>query len=145
KEYWNRVAFVNEPTGHLVGQFIVEPNGADYHSRNPTNLLVSDDEWCAPIMSEVGPDGSVWVIDWYNYIIQHNPTPRGFQTGAGNAYENELRDKRHGRIYRVVWKDGKGSTQPDLRNAHPTQLVDTLRNDNLFWRRHAQRLLVERG
>ena len=145
KEYWNRIAFVNEPTGHLVGQFIIEGDGGNFRSRNPTNLLSSDDEWCAPIFADVGPDGSVWVIDWYNYIIQHNPTPRGFQNGAGNAYENELRDKRHGRIYRVVWKDGKPSQQPDLRNAKPEALVAALRNDNLLWRRHAQRLLVERG
>ena len=40
-----------------------------------------------PIMAEVGPDGNVWVIDWYNFIVQHNPTPQGFKTGKGNAYE----------------------------------------------------------
>ncbi len=34
-------------------------------------------------MAEVGPDGNVWVIDWYNYIVQHNPTPAGFETGKG--------------------------------------------------------------
>jgi putative membrane-bound dehydrogenase-like protein len=145
KEYWNRIAFVTEPTGHLVGEFILDADGANFRSHNPTNLISSDDEWCAPIMAEVGPDGSVWVIDWYNYIIQHNPTPIGFQTGAGAAYENELRDKRHGRIYRVVWKDGKPSPQPNLHNATPEVLVQALTNNNLFWRRHAQRLLVERG
>ncbi|MEO7413920.1 MAG: PVC-type heme-binding CxxCH protein [Opitutaceae bacterium] len=145
KRYWNRVAFVNEPTGHLVGEFNLEPNGADFRSRNPTNLLASDDEWCAPIMAEVGPDGSVWVIDWYNYIIQHNPTPAGFKNGLGNAYDNPLRDKSHGRIYRVVWKEGTPSVQPNLHTATPGQLVAALKNDNLLWRRHAQRLLVERG
>ena len=43
--------------------------------------MASDDEWTAPIMAEVGPDGNVWVIDWYNFIVQHNPTPQGFRTG----------------------------------------------------------------
>ena len=56
----------------------------------------------APIQAEVGPDGNVWFIDWYNYIVQHNPTPAGFRTGKGAAYETELRDKKHGRIYRLV-------------------------------------------
>jgi azurin len=93
----------------------------------------------------VGPDGAVWVIDWYNYIVQHNPTPKNFQTGEGNAYENKLRDQRFGRIYRIVWKDGKPSPQPDLTNPTPATLVATLSNENLLWRRHAQRLLVERG
>ena len=40
-------------------------------------------------MAEVGPDGNVWVIDWYNYIVQHNPTPPGFKTGKGDAYETD--------------------------------------------------------
>lgn len=148
KEYWNRVAFVTEPTGHLVGQFNLEASGGNYRSKNPTNLIASDDEWFAPIMAEVGPDGSVWVIDWYNYIVQHNPTPRGFERGAGNAYENELRDKRFGRIYRIVWKgDAAKATLPPftLAGATPAQLVAALANDNLLWRSHAQRLLVERA
>ncbi|MEO6006352.1 MAG: PVC-type heme-binding CxxCH protein [Opitutus sp.] len=148
KEYWNRTAFVTEPTGHLVGQFNVEASGADFRSKSPTNLVYSDDEWFAPIMAEVGPDGSVWVIDWYNYIVQHNPTPKGFENGKGNAYDNPLRDQRHGRIYRIVWKGDGAKPAPapmSLANATPQQLVDTLKNDNLFWRRHAQRLLVERG
>jgi putative membrane-bound dehydrogenase-like protein len=145
KEYWNRVAFVTEPTGHLVGQFNLERKGANFQSKNPTNLIVGDDEWFAPIMAEVGPDGAVWIIDWYNYIVQHNPTPRNFERGAGNAYENKLRDQTYGRIYRIVWKDGKPSEQPNLSRATPAQLVAALTNDNLLWRRHAQRLLVERG
>ena len=106
REYWNRTAFVNGPTGHLVGTFVLKPDGSDFHSTSPFNLLASDDEWTAPIMAEVGPDGNVWVIDWYNYIVQHNPTPRGFKTGKGNAYETDLRDKKHGRIYRVVYAVG---------------------------------------
>ena len=47
------------------------------------NLVASDDEWAAPIMAEVGPDGNVWILDWYNFIVQHNPTPAGFRTGRG--------------------------------------------------------------
>ena len=68
-------------------------DGSDFRSTNAFNLLASDDEWTAPIMAEVGPDGNVWVIDWYNYIVQHNPTPAGFKTGKGAAYETDLRDK----------------------------------------------------
>jgi uncharacterized protein len=144
KEYWNRVAFVAEPTGHLVASFVLDKRGTSFSAKNSWNLLASDDEWCAPIMAEVGPDGNVWIIDWYNYIIQHNPTPPGFKTGKGNAYETPLRDKTHGRIYRLVMKDApKAQGPPSLGT--PEQMVATLKNDNLFWRLHAQRLLVERG
>jgi putative membrane-bound dehydrogenase-like protein len=145
REYWNRIQFVCEPTGHLVAMFEFTPNGADFKARYFGNLLASDDEWSAPIMAEVGPDGNVWVIDWYNFIVQHNPTPPGWRTGKGAAYETELRDKKYGRIYRVVPKNSKPPAPLELAKATPQQLVETLKNDNMFWRLHAQRLLVERG
>ena len=108
-------------------------------------------------MAEVGPDGNVWVLDWYNYIVQHNPTPIGFATGKGNAYESELRDKKHGRVYRLVYtgatKPGDGVAKftaddprgPDLSKATPEQLVAELKNPTMEVRLQAQRLLVERG
>ena len=143
-DYWNKTAFVTEPTGHLVATFPITPEGASFTSRNAFNLVASDDEWSSPIVAEVGPDGNVWVIDWYNFIVQHNPTPAGFKTGKGNAYETNLRDKKHGRIYRLVHKEGKNSANVNLTTADSSKLVETLRNDNFFWRRHAQRLLVEK-
>jgi len=145
REYWNRAVFVNDPTGHLTGMFQLEARGSDFVTRNMGSFLASDDEWTAPIMAEVGPDGALWVIDWYNYIVQHNPTPTGFKTGKGGAYLTPLRDKTHGRIYRIVWKGAKPYQPIRLDKASPEQLVATLRNDNLFWRLTAQRLLVERG
>ncbi|MEM7314182.1 MAG: PVC-type heme-binding CxxCH protein, partial [Planctomycetota bacterium] len=145
QEYWNRVAFVNGPTGHLVGAFVLKESGTDFSSKNSFNLFASNDEWTAPIMSEVGPDGQMWVLDWYNYIVQHNPTPRGFESGKGNAYETDLRDKRHGRIYRVVADGSKGAAVPDLSKATPQELVAALAHPTMVVRKHAQRLLVERG
>ena len=144
-QYWNQTAFVAEPTGHLVATFTLNRKGSDVAAYYGWNLLASNDEWTAPIAAEVGPDGHVWVIDWYNYIVQHNPTPRGFKTGKGNAYETPLRDKVHGRIYRVAYKDARPSTAPTLDPADPAGLVAALSNDNQLWRMHAQRLLVERG
>ncbi len=150
QQYWNRTAFVCEPTGHLVGTFVLTPDGAGFRSTNPFNLVSSDDEWSAPTMAEVGPDGNVWIIDWYNYIVQHNPTPRGFENGKGQAYETDLRDKAHGRIYRIVYDGpvGEGKSREPRRSlagATPDELVQALADDNLLWRRHAQRLLIERG
>jgi putative heme-binding domain-containing protein len=149
KEYWNRIAFITEGTGHLVQQDVLEPEGSGYRARDHYNFLASTDEWTAPTAAEVGPDGAVWVNDWYNYIFQHNPTPHGFETGKGNAYVTPLRDKTHGRVYRIVY-DGSANApkqqQPKrLDNATPEQLVAALGDDNLFWRMTAQRLLLERG
>ncbi len=166
KEYWNRTAFVCEPTGKLVSTFVLRPDGAGFRSNNPWNILASDDEWSAPIMAEVGPDGQLWVIDWYNIIVQHNPTPAGYKTGKGNAYEIDLRDKKHGRIYRVVYvgqpfqadpngekpsddvqRESGQSGKPDLPPNPDLSTVDgqldALQTGNRLWRLHAQRLMVE--
>ncbi len=108
-------------------------------------MVASRDEWFSPIQMRVGPDGALWIIDWYNLIIQHNPTPPGFELGTGNAYENELRDKQHSRIYRIVYDEAPDSQPINLVDATPAKLIATLSADNLFWRSMAQRKLVERG
>ncbi|HEV7223542.1 MAG TPA: PVC-type heme-binding CxxCH protein, partial [Pirellulales bacterium] len=145
KWYWNRTAFVAEPTGHLTAAFLLQRRGADFAADYGWNLLASDDEWTSPVAAEVGPDGHVWISDWYNYIVQHNPTPEGFRTGKGAAYETELRDKTHGRIYRLVYKGAPAAERFELDPNDAQQLVAALGHDNLLWRMHAQRLLVERG
>ena len=66
-------------------------------------------------------------------------------TGKGNAYENPLRDKSHGRIWRVVSRVADAYKPIELGKADPDELIEALSNDNLFWRLTAQRLLVERG
>ena len=145
KSYWNRVALVTEPTGHLLHRAILEPNGAGFVEKDGWNLLASADEWVSPVHADVGPDGAVWVADWYNFIVQHNPTPEGFETGKGNAHINPYRDKEHGRIYRIVYKQAPPFQGMHLSKDQPQELVAALKNDNLFWRLTAQRLLVERG
>jgi putative membrane-bound dehydrogenase-like protein len=149
EKYWDHAAFVCEPTGHLVHIAWIDKTGAGFRERDGWNLFASADEWVAPVAANVGPDGAVWVLDWYNFIVQHNPTPNpergGYQavTGEGNAYENPLRDKTHGRIWRVVWRGAQAYDPMTLDKDDPDALVGALSNDNRFWRMTAQRLLVE--
>ncbi len=143
--YWNRIALVAEPTGHLVAMCLLDKQGSNFVTHDRFNLLSSSDEWTAPIAAEVGPDGAVWVLDWYNYIVQHNPTPPGFETGKGAAYVTPLRDKKHGRIYRIINESAKTPALLNLDSTTPAQLVAALKQDNMFWRVTAQRLLVDRG
>lgn len=149
KPYWNQVAFVSEPTGHIVHQNVMKKSGTDYEDAEGRgvgfNLMAGADEWFAPVFAEVGPDGAVWVVDWYSFIIQHNPTPRGATNGSGNAYETPLRDFTHGRIYRVGYKNAPAYTPMTLSKDRPAELVAALKNTNMFWRTTAQRLLIERG
>ena len=145
KQYWNRIAFITEPTAHLVGQAVMEKQGASFVARDGWNLLSGAEEWVAPVQAQVGPDGAVWVADWYNFIAQHNPTPPGFSNGGGNAFETSLRDKSRGRIYRVVYNKAAVAPKRSLSKKDPAGLLAALASDNMLWRLHAQRLLVERG
>ncbi len=141
-------AMVCEPTMKIVSLMDVRPNGAGYTALDGMNLFASSDEWTSPVYAEVGPDGAVWIADWQNFIIQHNPTPsfeRGgykAETGPGGAHVNDLRDHERGRIYRVVWKDAK-SAKKTLAGAKASDLVAALNDDVLDWRLTAQRLIVD--
>jgi putative membrane-bound dehydrogenase-like protein len=145
REYWNRIAFVTEPTVHIVGQLAIEPQGAGYVARDAWNLISSAEEWSAPVHAMTGPDGAVWVSEWYNFIAQHNPTPTGYSSGIAGAYETAMRDKLRGRIYRVAYKDAAASDTRSLSRNDPAGLVAALASKNMFWRLTAQRLLVERN
>lgn len=149
-EWRDQIAFVTEPTGKLVAQFRITPKGAGYVSDQlPNNLYNSADAWSGPVQAETGPDGAVWVADWYNLIIQHNPTPSkgsaGYdaEKGKGNAYETPMRDKTMGRIYRIFPKGTQDDANPKLDPAKPDTLIAALSHPNLFWRQQAQNLIVE--
>ena len=151
ESYRDKVAFIGGPTGHLLGKYHLSPTGAGYQAKNGFAFLASADEWFSPVAAEVGPDGHLWVADWYNFIIQHNPTPNkgrgGYdaKNGRGNAHINPNRDRGHGRIYRVVWEKAPVPKIKSLAGASDAQLVAALDSDNLFWRHTAQRLLVDGG
>lgn len=141
-------ALICEPTGHLVSMARAVPEGSSYRTEGGWNLIASSDEWFSPVHAEVGPDGAVWIADWCEFIVQHNPTPNpergGFEgeNGRGNAHINPLRDRERGRIWRLVPTIfAKQAPTPDLSDPTALQLVQALNHPNRFWRSQAQRLL----
>ncbi|HEX2751416.1 MAG TPA: hypothetical protein VHM91_25625, partial [Verrucomicrobiales bacterium] len=151
QDCWNKLALVTEPTGHVVYRAMLEQSGTDFSATNAWNLMAGADEWVAPVVATTGPDGAVWVSDWYSFLVQHNPTPNtgsaGFnaRTGRGNAFVSELRDTEKCRLYRIAYKAGKPSQQFKLSKSDSAGLLAALKSDNLGWRMHAQRLLIESG
>ena len=149
--YWGAL-MLTEPTGHLLHTVYMEPHGAIYREKQGRidNLLASSDDWVAPVFADLGPDENIWVADWYNPVIQHNPDQRGMPNqiwnankGPGNAHLNPLRDRQHGRVY-VVDYTGNETDNPTSLDANDTDgLVRALQSSNQFWRLTAQRLIVE--
>jgi putative membrane-bound dehydrogenase-like protein len=142
-------AMVCEPTMKVVELLDVQPDGAGWKALDAMPIFASSDEWTSPVYAEVGPDGAVWVADWQNFIIQHNPTPSvargGFEakTGAGGAHENALRDHNRGRIYRIVARDTPAVMPKPLAGAPTAELVAALNSDTQYWRLLAQQLIVD--
>lgn len=133
KTFWNKTAFVGAPTGKLLGRFQLKEDGqGTYKAINEGSFIASFDERTAPIQGKTGPDGNLYMIDWNNLIMMH-----------GGHLENPLRDKSHGRIYRITHKDSKNFQSLDLRDAKIEELINTLSNNNMFWRLMAQNKLVQ--
>ncbi len=158
-------AFICEPTGHIVATGEVSDNGSLKQTLlRGNNAFASADVWAAPVAARVGPDGALWIADWYNPIIQHNVVFRYYNParnydhphspyqsgekkgpGKGNAYETPLRDATHGRIWRIVPADAPGRKGTDIDPAKPSTLVAGLSSPSQLIRLHSQRLLVEQG
>ncbi|WP_367870473.1 PVC-type heme-binding CxxCH protein [Luteolibacter sp. Populi] len=151
EDWRNRAAFVSEPTGHLVSMTRLKTENADFIAPfEGENLYASSDAWSAPVVAETGPDGAVWIADWYNIIVQHNRPGAPFEQtkverGAGAAYITPLREKPMGRVYRVFPKDSAEPKPVVLDPAKPATLLAGLDDPALLRRLHARRLIVEHG
>lgn len=115
-----------------------------YHGTSPTakeepDFLTTEDPWFRPNQLQMGPDGQMWVADFYNKIIGHYEVP----------LTNPLRDHTHGRIWRIVYKgtDGKAAPPPwhgDLTKSSVAELLETLKSPNLMLRMLATDQLSDR-
>src|SRR4029079_13653107 len=92
--------------------------------------LLTGDKWSQMINLMYGPDGQVWMIDWYDANQCHRP-------------EEGAHDRTNGRIYRVAYNNAK-PVKVDLAKLSDLELVKLLSNPNEWYRRHATRLLQER-
>ena len=100
-------AFTCEPFSNLVQRHILTDHGPTYIAERADDgkfdFFASGDRWCRPVMSRTAPDGSLWVIDMYRYMIEHPLwlPPNGKQELKPHYYSGQ--DK--GRIYRITKKN----------------------------------------
>ena len=157
------MVFVAEPAHNLVHSDMVEPAGSTLTARRAyegEEFLAATDSWFRPVNFTIGPDGALYLIDYYRSIIEHpewmsskyhldgpaGSSPRGH--GHDHQHTQELyHGSDRGRIYRIVPESGIPlplSKQINLGEASDVELVHQLENPNIWWRRTAQRLLVDR-
>ncbi|MES2694921.1 MAG: PVC-type heme-binding CxxCH protein, partial [Verrucomicrobiota bacterium] len=127
---WNYSYFTGEPTLNIVHHEFVRPEGVSYNvskeaGREETEFMRSSDLWFRPIDTRIGPDGALYVVDFYNQAVIHNDT-RGPLHGPANAAVRPDRDHYFSRIWRVQHKDAKKFEMPKLDRGNLAALVRTI-------------------
>jgi putative membrane-bound dehydrogenase-like protein len=148
-EKWDYSYFVGEPTINIVSHYFVKPDGVTYTAekekgREETEFIRSKDLWFRPIENRVGPDGALYVVDFYNQAVIHNDT-RGPLHGPANAAVRPDRDHYFGRIWRIQHKDAKKITVPVIDKTKPASLEAAIESPNAHTRMTAIRLMRETG
>ncbi|MDX1681209.1 MAG: hypothetical protein R3242_10815, partial [Akkermansiaceae bacterium] len=133
---WKDVAFLANPITNAINavRIVRKPDGSISAEHLP-DFLRCEDDWFRPVNIEFGPDGCLYIADWYNKIVSHNEVPRS----------DPSRDKKHGRIWRIRHTGTEPSTVPDLTQADAGPLVQSLSSPNAWEKRAAMNQIIERG
>jgi putative heme-binding domain-containing protein len=134
-EDWQGDLITNDFRGHRVCRFKLQEDGSTFASREMTEVIKSNHPAFRPIDVKMGPDGALYIADWYNPIIQHGEVD----------FRDPRRDKTHGRIWRVTAKDRPLVARPKLVDATVPELLEQLKAPEQWTRQQAKRVLKERG
>lgn len=140
---FNGNQFVCEPTVNLVHRDRIVPEGVTFRAEKPreAEFLASRDYWFRPVHLRTGPDGAMYVLDFYNQAVVHNDT-RGPKHGPTNAAVRPDRDRVHGRIWRV---QARGATATGPGAMTRSRATADLADSNGWYRSTAMRLIREQG
>jgi mono/diheme cytochrome c family protein/glucose/arabinose dehydrogenase len=140
-------AFVCEPTANLIKRNLLTAAGGTVKAREAyeqREFIASVDERFRPVNLTTGPDGALYIVDFYRGVIQHRISLTTYL--RKQSEDRGLIAPTHlGRIYRVVAEGAKPEKFPRLDRLPTQQLVSELSHHNSWRRETAQRLLVERA
>jgi putative membrane-bound dehydrogenase-like protein len=143
-EEYRGCAFTCEPTGNLVHQEILKPNGSTFTAKPPregVEFLASPDDWFRPVFLADGPDGALYVVDMYRAVIEHPE----FMPPELKDRPDLTAGKERGRIWRIVPEkhNRAQASRPQMSRASVAQLLLALSMENAWVRMTAHRLLLE--
>lgn len=121
-----------EPLQGRVVLSDIEPEGSTFRTRDLGHPVTTTDPWFRPVDIKLGPDGALYLCDWYDRQVNHY-----------RNHEGQI-DKSNGRIYRLKAKGAKPGPPTDLGKLSSGELVAQLQHPNKWRRQTALRLLADR-
>ncbi len=134
-EAWQGNLLTNDFRGNRVCRFVLSDDGAGFAAREQSELIKTSHVAFRPIDIKMGPDGAIYIADWYNPIIQHGEVD----------FRDPRRDHTRGRIWRVTAKGRPLVPRPKLVGLPTKDLLASLEAPEQWTRQQARRVLKERG
>ncbi|MEI6535477.1 MAG: PVC-type heme-binding CxxCH protein, partial [Verrucomicrobiaceae bacterium] len=121
---WQDTLITCDFRGNRINRFQLTESGSGYVSKQLPDVLASKHPGFRPIDVRTGPDGALYIADWYNPIIQHGEVD----------FRDPRRDHTHGRIWRLTVKGRPLSKNPDFSKMDVSALLKQLES-NRRWNR----------
>ncbi|MGZ8920446.1 MAG: PVC-type heme-binding CxxCH protein, partial [Limisphaerales bacterium] len=134
-EDWQGLVITGGYINNAVWVLEVRDDGSGFALSDREPLIKSTSRNFRPVDVKFGPDGALYICDWYNPIIGH------YQA----SFRHPDRDKTHGRIWRVTAKDRALTTPPQLESASIEELLECLKSKDRWTRQFAKRVLADRN
>lgn len=131
---WQGNMLTNDFRAHRVCRFVVSEDNSGYTSRQEVEVIKSNHPAFRPIDVKMGPDGAIYIADWYNPIIQHGEVD----------FRDPRRDHTHGRIWRVTAKGRPTVVRPKIVGAPIGELLELLKAPEEWQRLWAKQELKTR-
>jgi len=131
-EIYRGKLFGIEPLQGRVVESEIKPRGSTFETKDIQFPVTTTDSWFTPVDIKLGPDGGIYVCDWYDDNVSH------LEASVGKT------DKGDGRIYRLTGKNAGPAKQFNMLQMSSNELVDYLNHPNRWFRQTALRVLGDR-
>jgi len=131
---WQGALILGGYINNAVWALKISDDGAGFVLEDLPPLIKSTSRSFRPVDAKFGPDGALYICDWYNPIIGH------YQA----SFRHPDRDKTHGRIWRLTAKGRPLTKSPLLANASVENLLEQLKSPDRWTRQFAKRVLADR-
>ena len=131
-ENWRGSLLANDFRANRTVRYELKEEGSGYTAKEVQTVLHSSHRSFRPVDIKMGPDGAVYVVDWYNPIIDHGEVD----------FHHPFRDKAHGRIWRLVAEGRPLLKREPIAKTTPPALLDLLKSPAQYNRVQARRELA---